>query len=198
MKELDRRGAPSLREQHHDIIQAHILDPENSPLPERLRPLFARVLDAARLLDEYPNEGHVVALMKAKHRVTEYTIRGDIALARELYKSKHTFDWDFWHMWQINDQLELIKEAKSRGNLKAWNNAKKVLAFLIGPKPEAVEDPRRMEKNVFVLQTQINGETINVDFSKIQGLPDDVKQQVLKECLYKQADDADIEEIMNS
>lgn len=193
-----KHGAPSLMDVHYEQIQQHIIDPQNSPLPERLRPQFARVMDAARLLDDYPDETHVIALMQEKHRVSVYTIRRDIELARQLYKTRHTFDWDFWQAWQIKDQLELIALAKRKGDLKAWNNAKKVLASLIGEKPEAVEDPRRMEKNVFTIQVQYNGQQVDMDFSKLQNLPSDVRQMILKEMLYKQADDAQVEEIMNS
>ena len=136
------RGTPSLQEQHHTLIQAHILDPENSPLPETLRPLMNRVLTAARMLDDYPVEGHIIKLMQAKYNVSASTLRKDIQLAKQLFKTNHTFDWDFWQAWQIKDQVALIREAKLRGDLKAWNNAKKVLHLIIGDKPEAVRYKR--------------------------------------------------------
>ena len=115
--------------------------------------------------------------------MSQTQIRKDIALAKELFKTNHTFDWDFWQAWQIKDQLELIQECKLRGDLKNWNAAKKVLAVMIGQKPEAVDDPRRMEKNVFNVQVNYNGQTLNIDLDKIRNLPANVKQDILTDQL---------------
>lgn len=52
----------------------------------------------------------------------------------------------------IKDQIQLIRDCKLRGDLKNWNNAKKVLHQMIGERPASVEDPRRMEKNVINIQ----------------------------------------------
>ncbi len=191
------RGTLSLQEQHYTQIQAHILDPENSPLPEQLRPLMNRVLTAARLLDDYPVEGHIIRLMQAKYNVSVGTIRKDIQLAKTLFKTNHTFDWDFWQTWQIKDQVALIREAKLRGDLKAWNNAKKVLHLIIGPKPEAVEDPRRMERTMFNIQVNYNGQTMVIDFDKLRSLSPQLRAEVLQ-YLYQPVDDAQAEEIMES
>lgn len=198
MRDLAKRGTPSLQEQHYTTIQQHILDPENTPLPEKLRPQFARVVSAAKLLDDYPNDAHIMKLMRTKYNVADVTLRHDIQLAKKLFCTKHSFDWDFWFAWQIKDQVKLIREARLRGDLKAWNNAKKVLHDIIGPKPEAVEDPRRVERNKFVIKMVVNGNEVEVDLSQMQSMPMDFRQYMLKELLYKQAEDADIEEIMES
>lgn len=191
------RGTVPLIEQHYTAIQAHILDPDNSPLPEKLRPMMNRVLTAAKLLDSYPVEGHIIRLMQAKYSVTATTVRKDIQLAKTLFKTNHTFDWDFWQAWQLKDQMELIREAKLRGDLKAWNNAKKVLHKIIGDKPEAVEDPRRMERNVFNIQVNYNGQTMVIDFDKLRSLDPKLRAEVLQ-CLYEPVNDAQAEEIMES
>lgn len=191
------RGTVPLLEQHYTAIQAHILDPDNSPLPEKLRPMMNRVLTAAKLLDNYPVEGHIIKLMQAKYSVTATTVRKDIQLAKTLFKTNHTFDWDFWQAWQIKDQMELIREAKLRGDLKAWNNAKKVLHLIIGDKPEAVEDPRRMERNVFNIQVNYNGQTMVIDFDKMRSLDPKLRAEVLQ-YLYQPVDEAQAEEIMES
>lgn len=191
-------GRKSLVDQHADVIISHILDPQNSKLPEALQPQLARVMDAARLLDDYPNDSHIISLLQAKHRVAANTCRQDVAIAKQIFKTKHTFDWDFWQAWQIKDQVELIRRARQRDDFKAWNAAKKVLAELIGPKPEGLEDPRRMERNVFNIEVNYNGQQVKMDFSKLQSLPEKVRQDILKEFMYNQADEADIEEVMNS
>lgn len=194
---MAKKGTLSLSEQRYEVIQAHILDPEHSPLPENLRDQFNRVLQVARLIDDYPDDNHIINLMQAKYRVSQTQIRKDIALAKELFKTNHTFDWDFWQAWQIKDQLELIRECKLRGDLKNWNAAKKVLAVMIGQKPEAVDDPRRMEKNVFNVQVNYNGQTLNIDLDKIRNLPSNTKQEILQQ-LYSSVDDITAEEIMNT
>lgn len=194
---MAKKGTPSLSEQRYEVIQAHILDPEHSPLPENLREQFNRVLQVARLIDDYPDDNHIINLMMTKYRVSQTQIRKDIALAKELFKTNHTFDWDFWQAWQIKDQLELIQECKLRGDLKNWNAAKKVLAVMIGQKPEAVDDPRRMEKNVFNVQVNYNGQTLNIDLDKVRNLPVNVKQDILQQ-LYSSVDDITAEEIMNT
>ena len=191
------RGTVPLIEQHYTAIQAHILDPDNSPLPEKLRPMMNRVLTAARLLDSYPVESHIIRLMQAKYSTSVTTLRKDIQLAKTLFKTNHTFDWDFWQAWQIKDQIQLIHEAKLRGDLKAWNNAKKVLHLIIGDKPEAVEDPRRMERNVFNIQVNYNGKTMVIDFDKLRSLDPKLRAEVLQ-YLYEPVDDAQVEEIMES
>lgn len=190
-------GPKSLEEVNHELIQAHIIDPENSPLPENLQFQFNRVLQVARLLDDYPNETHIINIMLNKYRITRTQVRKDLALAKELFKTQHTFDWDFWFAWQIKDQMELIREAKLHGNLKEWNNAKKTLMLMIGEKPIVNDDPRRMEKNVFYIQVNNNGETLNVNLDAIKKLPEEDVKKVI-EALYEPIDDTQAEEIINS
>ncbi len=158
---------------------------------------FNRVLQVARLLDDYPNETHIINIMLNKYRITRTQVRKDLALAKELFKTQHTFDWDFWFAWQIKDQMELIREAKLRGNLKEWNNAKKTLMLMIGEKPIVNDDPRRMEKNVFYIQVNNNGETLNVNLDAIKKLPEEDVKKVI-EALYEPIDDTQAEEIINS
>ena len=169
---MSKKGLPSLAEQRHELIQQHIIDPENSPLPAELKEQFNRVLQVARLLDDYPNESHIINIMLAKYRMTTTQIRKDIALARELFKTNHTFDWDFWHSWQIKDQLELIRECKLRGDLKQWNNAKKTLAALIGEK-------------------------LNINLDTLRSLSHQDRKEII-DTLYQPIDDVQAEDIMNS
>lgn len=195
---MNKKGIPSLAEQRYDIIQQHIIDPESSPLPAELQEQFNRVLQVARLLDDYPNDSHIINIMLVKYRISTTQVRKDIALARELFKTNHSFDWDFWHAWQIKDQLELIRECKLRGDLKQWNNAKKTLAVLIGEKPEALEDPRRMEKNVFYIQVNNgSGEKVNINLDTLRGLPQKDRKEII-DTLYQPMDDNQVEELMNS
>lgn len=188
----------TLEEQNHELIQQHIVDPEHSPLPDYLREQCNRVVQVARLMDDYPNESHIINMMLAKYRVSRTQVRKDIALAKELFKSQHEFDWDFWFTWMIKDQIELIRQCKLAGDYKNWNNAKKVLREMIGEKPAGIEDPRRMEKNVFYIQIN-NGSNnpVNIPMDTLRGLSQ-VDQKALVDSLFQTVDDVQAEEIMNS
>ena len=191
------KSKSALEEQSYELIQQHIIDPENSPLPDYLRDRCNRVLQVARLLDDYPNESHIVNILLAKYRITRSQIRKDIQLAKDLFKSQHQFDWDFWFAWMLKDQIQLIRDCKLRGDLKNWNNAKKVLHQMIGERPAAIEDPRRMEKNVFYIQINNNGQTVNLPLDAVRNLTQE-EQKILVDSMYQPIDDAQAEELMNS
>lgn len=195
---MGRRGGKGLEEQPYDVIQAHILDPEHSPLPVHLQAQFKRVTAAAKLLDDYPEPGHVVQLLKQKYDVTTTQLRKDVALARELFKTQHTFDWDFAFAWMLKDQMELIRACKDAGDLKAWNNAKKTLLEMIGEKPEAVDDVRRMERNAFFLQVVgADGSKVAINLDQVRGLPAKAVEQLM-DAMYRPIEETEAIEIMNS
>ena len=125
---LQKRGVRTIDEERFETIRNHLLDPQMYPLQTKEEEQqLRRVQQAALLMQDYPNEAHVVTLMLQCHRVSRTQIRRDIALAKELFKTDFEFDWDFWRAWQIKDQLELIREAKLKGDLREWNNAKKLI-----------------------------------------------------------------------
>lgn len=195
---MAKKGIPALDEQTYDVIQAHILDPEHSPLSPAQQAQFERVMQAARLLDDYPEQTHVMKVMAAKYDVTKTQLRKDIALARELFKTHHTFDWDFTFAWMIKDQMELIRECKLKGDLKAWNNAKKTLRDMIGDKPEAMDDTHRLENTTFVVQVvAADGSKVAINLEQIRDLPEDARGQII-DAMYRPIEEAEAIEIMNS
>ncbi len=181
----------------HDEIEAYILDPEHNQLPEGQQEQFNRVMSAARLLDSHPDIDHVITLLQAKYNCAAVTLRRDVELAREVYKTRHTFDWDFWHTWQIRDQLELIRECKIKGNLKEWNAAKKVLHQIIGDKPEDLADDRNKGNNQVFIQMNFNGQVVNMPISEAHALKPDEMKQVM-DIMHQPIDEAEAEEIMDS
>ena len=194
---MNKKGLVSLEDQSYDIIRSHITDPSTSELPAELHPQFKRIVQVSRLLDDYPNDSQIINIMLTKYNVTRTQIRKDIALAKELFKTNHNFDWDFWFAWQIKDQVELIRTAKLKGDLKQWNQAKRTLHEMIGEKPLAMEDPKRMEKNVFYIQMNHAGNTFNVDLDAIKKLPEQDRNIVLN-ALYEPIDDEQAETLMNT
>ena len=115
---MSKKGLPSLAEQRYELIQQHIIDPENSPLPAELKEQFSRVLQVARLMDDYPNESHIINIMLAKYRVSTTQIRKDIGLARELFKTNLTFVFHFiyYFMKETNDQFINLKRLFHKTN----------------------------------------------------------------------------------
>lgn len=88
MKPMKYETKKNLAEQKHELILAHILDPDNSPLPAAHQEKFNRVISASKMLDEL-HPLNVIPRLLAKYNITRTTARRDIQLAQELFKSKH-------------------------------------------------------------------------------------------------------------
>lgn len=174
---MTKRGIVPLADKSSDVILAHILDSEHTELSPSQTEEFKRVLAAAKLIDDYPDDSHVLTLMKHKYNVSVTQLRRDIAHAKELFKTEHTFDYDLTFAWMIKDQIELIRECKLTGNFKEWNAAKKTLRELIGERPVSNEDPRRMMKNEFYIQiVNGGGQPVSVPLGRLQDLsPEDIQ-----------------------
>jgi hypothetical protein len=187
----------SLADLSADDILASILDPEGSPLPAKYEPQKRRVIQAAKLWDSYPNERNVAMMLQAKYNISHKTATRDVELSKQLFKTQHTFDFDATLAWMIKDQIELIDKCKKQNDLKEWNKAKKVLREIIGDRPVQVEDPRRMQSNMIVLQVNNNGHNFNVPLDKVRDLsPDSLKTMI--DSLSAPINDAEAEEIMDS
>ncbi|MDH6355468.1 hypothetical protein M2132_001811 [Dysgonomonas sp. PH5-45] len=189
----------SLEEQKYDVILAHILNPDNSPLPDEYRQQFDRIKYAAVALDEY-HPSNVIPRLLIKYNITRNQARNDIKLAQELFKSKHTFDFDFWQQWQIKDLVDVIRTCKlANGKLeKERVAAHKVLKSIIGDKPTGEEDPRRMEKNIFYIQLNNNNTTVNIPMDKLKGLSQEEVQTVVAAMTTPEIEDSEIIELLNT
>ena len=196
---MAKPGIVPLSDKSSDVILAHILDPDSSPLSAKQQEEFNRVVQAAKLLDDYPNDRHVLQILRQKYNVSVTQLRTDIAHAKELFKTEHTFDYDMAFSWMLKDQIELIRECKLRGDFKNWNAAKKVLREMIGEKPVTVEDPRRMMKNQFFIQINNGtGQPVNIPLDKLRRLAPDEIQIIQQSLVQPIADDTQAEEIFNS
>ena len=179
------------------MILAYILNPEDSPLAEEYKEQFNRVKSAAQMLDDYhPN--NVIPRLLAKYNITRYKAQEDIRLAQELFKSKHTFDWEFWQTWQIKDLVETIRTCKLSGKHKERIAAHNVLREIIGEKPSGVEDPKRMEKNIFYVQLNNNNTTVNIPLDKLKGLSQDEIQIITAAMTTPDLSDDQIIDISNT
>ncbi|MDR0546179.1 MAG: hypothetical protein LBG77_01110 [Dysgonamonadaceae bacterium] len=186
-----------IAQQRYELILAHILNPDDSPLPEEYREKFNRIKSAAVMLDDY-HPANVMPRLVAKFNITRATAREDIKLAQELFKSKHSFDYEFWQQWQIKDLVDTIRTCKLKGKEKERIAAQKVLKEVIGTKPESPEDPKRMEKNVFYIQLNNNSTTINIPMEKLKSLSSEEVRTVVASLTAPDVEDAQIVEILNT
>lgn len=186
-----------LAQQNHTTILAHILDPENSPLPAELQEQFNRVKSAAVMLDSHHPMSCIPRLI-AKYNISRTTARRDIEMAQTLFKSNHTFDFDFWQQWQIKDLVDTIRKCKLKGDEKNRIAAHKALKLIIGEKVAVDEDPRRMEKNVFYIQLNNNGTILNMDLNALKGLTRDEIKTVVEELNSGEKTDEQVLEILNT
>lgn len=186
----------TLEEQHYELIMQHIHDPERSPLPAPIQAKYNRCVSAAKMLDTY-HPTLVVTMLQEKYNISRNTAYGDIRLAQELFKSQHTFDWDYWQQWQIKDLVDTIRMCKAQNKARERVMAHKVLREIIGEKTVTAEDPKRMEANTFYIQINNNQNTINIPLNKLKGLSANDIQTVIESINTSNESDEDILNILS-
>lgn len=174
----------ALTDHKYELIKAHILDPENSPLPEHLQVEMDRVISMSKLLDKNPTVKHAVALHLSRFPdLSETTAYRDARLARKVYNSLHQFDFDFWQTWIINDIVATIKRCRNRNTFNddriiAQEHANLIKA--IGERPKELADPHRNEKHQFYIMVNVNNQNIKIDMNNLHKLPEDTLSELNK------------------
>lgn len=187
-----------LEETHYELIKGHILDPANSPLPEYLQEVLDRTLQAAKILEKNPVQKNAVAILRVKYpQLSRAQAYEDCNRAQRVFNSVHTFDYDYWQWWLLQDIAEMINTAKIKGDLKAWAMGHKNLKDVLGEKPETQIDPKLIEKHNLTINLQINNEMVNIDLNTFNKLPAEARK-ILTSAIYKEIDDEQTERIMNS
>jgi hypothetical protein len=164
----------ALTDERYELIKAHIIDPDNSPLPDYLKDEMDRVISMAKVLDKNPTIKHAVSLHRSKYAdISETTAYRDARLARKIYNSLHEFDYDFWINWAINDIVETIKRCRNRNTYQddrviAMEHANLLKA--IGERPEEMPDPKRNEKHEFYILVNVNNQNIKIDMNNLRNL----------------------------
>jgi hypothetical protein len=165
----------SLTELPADIIKAHILNPENSPLPAHYQELLDRVVSMTKILQKQPVTRNAIKFHRALYPDISIKIAySDLQLARQLFTSYQDFDFDFWMTWTINNIHANIAKCQSTNTsadrkIIAQENAN--LVRLLGKKPEIPVDPLRNEKHNFFIMVDINNKRIKVDADELHQLP---------------------------
>lgn len=174
----------ALTDEKHELIKAHILDPEKSPLPEQMQEQLDRVVSMAKVLDKNPVTKHAVALHLSKFpHLSETTAYRDARLAKRIYNSLHEFDFDFWQAWLINDiirNIERCRNADSHHDRRVIAMEHANLLKAIGEKPEEMPDPKRNEKHQFYIMVNVDNRSYKIDLNNLHKLPEATLREINK------------------
>ena len=193
----------ALEDTKYELIKAHILDPDNSPLSAEKQYMLERIISAAKVLDKNPIQKQAVAIHQQKYpdlgRTQAYE---DLRLAIRLFNTLHTFDYDFCRTWLINDIIRNILTCRNTKTEKdrriiAMEHAN--LIKVIGEKPEELPDPKRTEKHQFYILIQNNNQQVKVDLNNLKDLPTAALRELTR-AIYggNEITETDAEEIMKS
>ena len=193
----------ALTDHKYELIKAHILDPENSPLPDHLKIEMDRVISISKVLDKNPTIKHAVALHLSRFpNLSETTAYRDARLARKIYNSLHQFDFDFWQTWLINDIVATIKRCRNRNTVlddRVISQEHANLIKAIGERPVETDDPLRNEKHAFYIMVNVNNQNIKIDMNNLHKLPEGTLSEINKILIGGQEiDDQGAAEIMES
>ena len=194
---------PAIDETSYELIKSHILDPDSSPLPLPQQILLERIISAGKILDKNPIAKNAANLLRTKYPEISYkTATRDISMAMRLFNTIHSFDYDFWHTWLINDIVSNIARCNNDGSPAARKTIAIEHANLlkaIGEKPADLEDPKRLEKQSFYILIQNNNNTVKVDVENLHKLPEATLQEINRIVFTgKEITDADAEEIFKT
>lgn len=160
----------SLFDLRHELIKAHILDPDNSPLSAKHQDMLARLKSMANLLSGYTNKKFMVALHRSKFpHISRSQAYEDLNAAKMVFMTIHTIDYDFWQAWIINSIVRNIKECEKYDTIKYKEaivrehaNMIKALAMV----PINKDDLQRDEEHNFYITTN-QDELKGIDLSEL-------------------------------
>ena len=166
----------ALEDLNYEVIKGHILNPDSSTLTELQQNQLNRIISLAKILDKNPNQKAAISLHKSKYPdIGTTTAYSDIHLAVRLFNTIHTFDYDFWRTWLINNIVANITKCNNDNSPAA----RKIIALehqnllkAIGERPTDLEDPKRLEKQSFYILIQNNKNTVKLDVDNLHKLPE--------------------------
>ena len=192
-----------LEERPAEIIKAHILDPENSPLPVRYQEKLNRAVSLTKLLDKHPIARNAIKFHRTLYpEISEVTAYRDLKLARELFNNYQDFNYDFWLSWSLNDITANIEKCRSTG----LSSDRKIIAMehanlsrIIGKRPEEPIDPLRNEKHNFYIMVNVGNQNVKLDLNTLHKLPLSTVKELTRALLAEhEIDEQGAAEIMNS
>ena len=193
----------ALEDTRFELIKAHILEPDNSPLNPEQQEILDRVISIAKVLDKNPIQKQAVAIHQVKFpELSRSQAYEDLRLAMRLFNTIHTFDYDFWQTWTINDIVRNIERCRNNATPQAYRVIAMEHANLIkilGERPTELEDPRRTEKHSFYILVQNNNNSVKIDMNNLEKLPAGTLQE-LNRALFggKEITEAEAEELFRT
>jgi len=193
----------ALEDTKYELIKAHMIDPDSSPLPLEKQEILDRVISASKVLDKNPIQKHAVGIHQQKYpNISRAQAYEDLRIAVRLFNTLHTFDYDFWRTWLLNDIVKNIEKCRNSGSDKDRANITKEhanLIKLIGEKIEDLADPQRNEKHEFYILIQNDNRQVKVNLNDLKDLPESALRE-LNRAIYggNEITDVDAEEIMNT
>ena len=192
-----------LEERPSEVIKAHILDPENSPLPVRYQEMLNRAVSLCKLLDKHPVARNAIKYHRVLYpKISQSTAYTDLTLARKLFNNYQDFDYDFWLSWTLGDITANIEKCRSSG----LSSDRKIIAMehanlgrILGKRPDEPVDPLRNEKHSFYIMVNIKNKNVKLDLNTLHKLPLNTVQDLTRALLSDdEIDDQGAAEIMNS
>ena len=193
----------ALEDTRFELIKAHILEPDNSPLNPEQQEILDRVISIAKVLDKNPIQKQAVAIHQVKFpELSRSQAYEDLRLAMRLFNTIHMFDYDFWQTWTINDIVRNIERCRNNATPQAYRVIAMEHANLIkilGERPAELEDPRRTEKHSFYILVQNNNTSVKIDMNNLEKLPAGTLQE-LNRALFggKEITEAEAEELFRT
>jgi hypothetical protein len=165
----------ALEEQQYEMIRAHVLQPDESPLNEEQQMMLDRIISLSKVLDKNPLQKQALAVHLTKYPgLSRSQAYQDLRFATRMFNTFYSFDFDFWQGWLINDIIKNITECRRKDTFQDRRTIAQEHANLIraiGEKPENLPDPLRNEKHQFYILVNVKNETLKVDLNNLHKLP---------------------------
>ena len=193
----------ALEDTRYEEIKAHVLDPDNSPLPEEKQEMLERVVSASKILDKNPIQKHAVAIHQQKYpHISRSQAYEDLRFAVRLFNTLHTFDYDLWRNWILGDivkNIEKCRNAESEKDRRVIAMEHANLIKVLGEKPTELPDPKRNEKHQFYILIQNDNRQVKIDINNLKDLPESALRE-LNRAIYggNEITEADAAEIMGT
>jgi hypothetical protein len=158
-------------------------------------------ISIARILDTQPIDRNAVAIHLKKYKSIKRTqAYEDCRMAKKLFNTIHTNDYDFWQTWLINDIVNSIQRCKRYNNVKAERVIAGLYSNLIkalGEKPIQKLDPKLVEQHNFFLTVNLHGIPTNIDLMKFLALPE-VHRKKIADAIISEVDETEAADLMNT
>jgi hypothetical protein len=165
--------------------------------------MLDRVISASKVLDKNPVQKHAIGLHQQKYpNISRAQAYEDLRMAVRLFNTLHTFDYDLWRTWLLNDIVENIRKCRNGESDKdrrviAMEHAN--LIKIIGEKPDELPDPKRNEKHQFYILIQNDNRQVKIDINNLKDLPEAALRE-LNRAIYggNEITETDAEEITST